>query len=651
MQFTVLASDKDQDNLTFSSVGLPQGATVTPTAIYGQEIFQWTPTAADVGTKPVTIAVSDSGNGDPQRVLSSQQQFNLVVRTSNAAPVLSAIANSSIDSGKTLTLQLAATDADGDQLTYSALNLPTGVILDPKQGILTWTPTASQEGTYTGIQLTASDGNQSSSQTFSVQVNHVNHSPVLTPLPVQTGKENSNIEFTIKANDVDRDGLIYSAVNPLPTGATFDEHIGLFSWKPNFEQAGEYDFKFAATDTSGAKDPSDVIVRVANVDRTPSIYISNHAVAPGQKLKFLVAGFDPDSNTTLTYTADSLPVGATLDSATGQFTWTPGAGQLGDYSVNFTVSDGELTASTQALLKVAIAQDVPLVKLNLTPSFPAVPGQKVIVQTQATGLADITNISATVDGQPVTIDRQGGFSFTALNPGQVEVVATASSADGRVGRTSTVIKVRDPQDTIAPVVGFAAGLDGDRLTNTTKIQGTVNDSNLDRWVLEEATKGSDRWTPIAQGSQSTDGVLAQFDPTTLNNGFYQLRLTATDIGGRSSSTQIMVEADTATKVGAYVRQETDLSINLGGTNLNLVRTYDSQEDNTSGIFGYGWRLANVDANIQTNVLPTGNEQFGVYNPLRLGTRLYLNLLTGSRVGFTFTPQKHTIAGLTYYTPA
>lgn len=42
---------------------------------------------------------------------------------------------------------------------------------------------------------------------------------------------------------------------------------------------------------------------------------------------------------------------------------------------------------------------------------------------------------------------------------------------------------------------------------------------------------------------------------------------------------------------------------------------------------------------------------GIYEPFRIGARLYLIAPDGERVGFTFNPQKQEIPGLTYYTPA
>ena len=90
---------------------------------------------------------------------------------------------------------------------------------------------------------------------------------------------------------------------------------------------------------------------------------------------------------------------------------------------------------------------------------------------------------------------------------------------------------------------------------------------------------------------------------------------------------------------------------LAGSTFNLVRSYDSLTADQSGTFGYGWRLAVQDADIQTTVPPTGHESTGIYNPFLIGTRVYLTLPNGQRVGFTFTPAKEQINGLTYYTPA
>src|SRR2546426_5662364 len=45
----------------------------------------------------------------------------------------------------------------------------------------------------------------------------------------------------------------------------------------------------------------------------------------------------------LTFSAAPLPVGATFNQQTGQFSWTPTSSQAGTYFGNFAVTDGEQT--------------------------------------------------------------------------------------------------------------------------------------------------------------------------------------------------------------------------------------------------------------------------------------------------------------------
>src|SRR5262249_37517051 len=144
----------------FTAVGLPDAATVTPGSVYGQASIDWLPTAADVGRYTVLITVADDGNGDPSKALHDQQSFTLVVRASNQAPTWLPTGTLTAPEGKAFSKQLQATDPDGDQVSYSAANLPVGAKLDSATGTLTWTPGLFQVGTYSGIVLTASDGNR-----------------------------------------------------------------------------------------------------------------------------------------------------------------------------------------------------------------------------------------------------------------------------------------------------------------------------------------------------------------------------------------------------------------------------------------------------------------------------------------------------------
>ncbi len=660
LKFDLQVKDNNQDNLTFDIQGLPEGVTITE-GKYGQASVEWTPTTDNVDiTYPVTVKVTDSGNGNSDETFSDEQTFNIVVRNSNTAPQLNPIPNLSpegtlkIKEAETLELQLQATDTDGDTITYFATNLPENASLNPETGLLKWTPNYTQAGIYDDITIIATDGNKQSTQTFSLEVENTNRSPVIIPLPTQVGDENSFLRFKVNAVDYDVEGVIYSVTSDLPEGATFDIRTGDFIWKPTYAQSGQYKITFEASDASGEIGKRDVNILITDNNRNPELKVSNRGVALGETLSFNLDGSDLDSNTQLTYSADVLPEGATLDAETGEFNWTPNPGQVDDYSINFSVSDGITTVTENALIKVALTPENPTVNLDLTPSFPVTPNQSVTITALADSFADIESINATVNGESVTIDEFGRFEFTPTTPGKVVVEAVATDADGRIGETSTVIKVRNPLDNDAPAVELAPDINANQINKLTDIVGEVDDINLDNWKLEIAEFGETKFTEIANGDNTVnDEILAQIDPNKLNNGFYQLRLTATDISGRTSTTETVVEINSTAKTSAYNRSETDLTYTFSddsqSVTVDLVRTYNSLSKETA-TFGNGWKFANTDTDIQTNVPLTGREDLGVYEPFRVGTRLYLTTPTGERVGFTFAPQKQEVTGLTYYSP-
>ena len=163
----------------------------------------------------------------------------------------------------------------------------------------------------------------------------------------------------------------------------------------------------------------------------------------------------------------------------------------------FSVSDGQLSVSKTAVIDALLSSQAPTVTVELTPSFPALPGQQVLVHVSATGVATIANLTLTENGQPVTLDAQGRYFYTATTPGQITFNATATDVDGNVGRASTVVKVRDPNDTTAPMVSLDPGLSGIVLTAATSVVGTVADSNLDSWSLQIAPVGSSSFTTLA----------------------------------------------------------------------------------------------------------------------------------------------------------
>jgi len=87
--------------------------------------------------------------------------------------VLNAIGNKSIKEGVALSFTISGSDADGDTLTYSASNLPSGATFDPATQTFSWTPGHSQAGVYAGVCFQVSDGQMPDSEDITITVRNV----------------------------------------------------------------------------------------------------------------------------------------------------------------------------------------------------------------------------------------------------------------------------------------------------------------------------------------------------------------------------------------------------------------------------------------------------------------------------------------------
>ena len=646
LTFGVVATDRSQDALTFTATGLPAGATLTPSATYGQAVFNFTPTGA--GSYSITITVTDATDSSK----TSSQTFTLVARAVDQAPVLTPVGPQNGAEGSAFSLQLSATDPDGDTLTYSAVGLPAGATLNPQTGLFTWTPAFGTAGTYS-IPVTVSDGALTSGQTISLTIAQTARAPVLNPLPDLFVNEGTEIAFTVSGVDPQGGPLSYSS--PLvPNNATLDSSSGLFTFTPAYGQAGAYTLTFSATDAAGLTSSETVNVTVLKVNRPPLIgHISGHQLIVGQTFTLQLPITPSTAGDAVAVSVDGLPDDATFNPNTNTVTWTPTAADVGNYGLQITATEGGQTAVQSVSLTVATTATPPSVLIVLTPSFPVTPGQAVTIQAVASGIADIGSVVLTVDGSVVTLDANGRAIVHLSQTGHNTIVATATDVDGNVGIATADLKVLDPTDTTAPTLTLGGFSDGDDLFDPTTITATVGSSNLDTYTLSYApATANGQSTVLASGTSPVNGAaVATIDPATLANGSYVLTLTATDIAGRTTTVTRRFDVALASNAGAYQTGGVDLpNAALDGVPVEFGRYYDSTQAATTASFGYGWHSSLLDPQIATNVAATGPVP-GLPAPLTSSTRLYINLPTGRRAGFTFAPQSVTAGGATYYVPA
>ena len=363
LTFDIIGSDpdtEDEGKWSIAAQGLPQGAIFDSTA----NKFSWTPHFEQSGSYQVVFINSDPAG------LNDQITAKIVVNHVNRTPVLPEQAAQVVDENNDLVYNLVpATDPDKEdegKITYQAADLPEGTAFDATALSLNWTPTFEQSGTYT-VNFSATDGEFTVSQPMAITVNHINRPPVITEIVDQSVNENQPWVLTVAYSDPDTEDegqLVISAEN-LPESATFDAATAQFSWTPSYDESGDYSgITVSLNDPAGLSDSKSFNLKVNHVNRAPQL--SAVPAATGSEnapVAFALIGTDPDveDEGKLVYACANLPAGAAVDAQSGEFVWSPGFTQAGEFTLNFKLSDPAGLASEQnAVITISDVNRVPV---------------------------------------------------------------------------------------------------------------------------------------------------------------------------------------------------------------------------------------------------------------------------------------------------
>jgi hypothetical protein len=182
VQFNVIARDADGDNVTLTAYDLPSGALFTPYnpvtgAVPLTGTFSWNPTAAAAGQHIVRFQADDGED------VSSSRYVTINV-SAGGAPIIGALTTPiSTTQGSLVEFTVQATDPDGEQVTLTASNLPSGATFSPSNpvvgtssvsGSFRWSPSFSQSGAFV-VQFRAKDAddNQSAISYVTIDVEEV----------------------------------------------------------------------------------------------------------------------------------------------------------------------------------------------------------------------------------------------------------------------------------------------------------------------------------------------------------------------------------------------------------------------------------------------------------------------------------------------
>jgi RHS repeat-associated protein len=303
---------------------------------------------------------------------------------------------------------------------------------------------------------------------------------------------------------------------------------------------------------------------------------------------------DPDhTDAEITWTVRGNTALSVSISAARVATITYAAGTAAAETLTFTATDpiGLQDATAVQLVVTQVSTDFlrPVVTLAATPDTTNAGGtiQLTLAVSDASG---ILLRELKVDGLAVTLDGAGHGSFSSPTPGIFTAVGSALDAGGNRGETSVELRFQSPGDTTLPTVAITTPANGDEVPAAIDIEGTAADANLLRYTLEYSVKNRNEYRQFAAGGTPVvAGVLGQLDTTAMQNGIYDLRLSAEDRSGNTATVQSVIQVTAQLKVGAVSLLFKDMKVPVSGIPIALNRMYDSR-DKGKGDFGYGWRL-------------------------------------------------------------
>ena len=278
--------------------------------------------------------------------------------------------------------------------------------------------------------------------------------------------------------------------------------------------------------------------------------------------------------------------------------------QPGTYVVDVSARDpaGNVSSSSTSFEAVGIPDAMPpTVTLTIDP-YTVVLGDPVTLTVIATDDVGVVERTLEINGTPVPLDVGGSAVYTPPVLGTYNAVAAARDATGNESTALDSFQAVDPaSDTTAPVVTISSPAEDEPLSGFVNIDGTVDDETLVEYTLSWAPLDSADFSHFHTGNRTvTDGNLGVLDTTMMEAGFYQVRVTATDINGLTTILQHELNVTAEFQLGLFSVNYQDKNLTVGRFPITVNRTYDSRRRNIPGDFGYGWYLTLTQAELVAN---------------------------------------------------
>jgi hypothetical protein len=574
---TVSVSDVDEDELT-----LTLGGTDADSFNLSDENVLTFKEAPDYETKisySITLSLTDGTETVTKEVTIAVTNIN------DVAPEFTSEATFSAAENQTAIGTVAASDADGDEVTFTVSGSELEIT---SAGVIAFVSAPDYETkTSYSVTVTASDGTNSTTQDITVNVTNVNESPKISGNTVYTIEEDisglcsggdtygsgSCEVFNITAEDPEDDNLTYSISGVDKDGFQVSS-AGKVSttFGPNYENANdldgdnEYEITINVSDGS-LSETKDIVIKVLNTDEVPvlnwggqSLFINENETV----IKKIDASDPEDDPITISISGTDSGLIKLTDDDVLEFINPPDyESEKKTYSFNINLSANGLTSDFSITVNILNVNDV-APEFTSEATFSAAENQTAIGTVTATD-AEGDRITYSISVSDITINSSSGvLTFASAPDYETKAVysATVTASDGTNSTTQditvNITNINDNSPNFTSEATFSAA------ENQTAI-GTVAASDADGDEIVYSISGSE----ITINSSS--GVIAFVSaPDYETKTSYSATVTASD-GTNSTNQNIIINI-------------TDILENSEPIITNLKTQIELQEDDKKFLY-------------------------------------------------------------------
>ena len=549
--YQATAVDPDEDELSFSLQNGPLGANMTSTGLLTFDtpagidadypfVVEVTDGMGHTTIQAFTLATSDATPatlaGRVYQDVDDTLTFDAAIDTPLADVIVYRDANGNLrfDVGETSTL----TGADG----LYAINSPVG---DYRVGFVRadqWATIAPTSLVYQGAAAAAE--NVANLDFVVKERPAVNNDPQITTTPPLVGRYFETFIYDVDATDPDGDALTYQLLDA-PQGVTLDPVTGILRWLPEPQIFDTGTIVIRVIDGRGGSDRQAFFPTFTLANGTPEITSTPPAaIAVDVLYQYPVRATDPDGDVLL-YSVDpgSQSRGVTIDSDTGQLSWTPTDTTPIDITVD--VDDGRGSRASQTFTLEPVIDAFPV--LDVTP-FVRIPiGTEIEVPIDASDpLGDVVTVgllpaAIAAGAQIVDRDLDGDtidekvLIFTPPIVGSFSLPIVAFDPAGHSVTATVTVEAYDPLTTPdnSPPTDLDVPTPILYLDQPVQITPTVDDPDGDPilWSIDviRVPIGDPTGDPIDEPQIDPDTGVISWTPTTPGNT--TVKVTADDTHG------------------------------------------------------------------------------------------------------------------------